>query len=147
MLNHKNILYAIDFDKGLDDSFAKLIDQANSHNVNIHIYHVVKSTTAAYGYATCYIPSDSMLELETKLRDNAESKLKQLLETSHFKNGSVNIDISDSPKEEIIEKAKELKVDAIYLNGHAHNLIGRLGSVADYVINHANCDVVVLKQH
>ncbi|MCF6765655.1 universal stress protein [Thiotrichales bacterium 19S3-7] len=145
MLNHKNILYAIDLGKGLDDSFAKLIDEANDNNVNIHIYHVVKSTAAAYGYATAYIPSDAMMELETKLKDNAQSKLNQLLETSQFNHGSVCIDISDSPKEEIIEKAKELNVDAIYINGHNHNIIGRLGSVADYVINHAKCDVVVLK--
>ncbi|MCF6767007.1 universal stress protein [Thiotrichales bacterium 19S11-10] len=145
MLNHKNILYAVDLDKGVDDSFAKLMDQANNQGISIHLYHVVKSTSAAYGYATCHIPSDAMFELETKLKDNAQSKLNQMLETSKLKQGSVCIDISDSPKEEIIEKAKELKVDAIYLNGHKHNLIGRLGSVADYVINHADCDVVVLK--
>lgn len=145
MKSYKNILYAVEIDKNLNDFLPKAIEKANSTHVNLHIFHAIKSTNTTYGAATGYIPLESMTELENKLKVQAESSLNEITTTHPLASGSVTVTISDNPKEDIINKASDLNADAIYLNGHNHSLIGRLGSVADYVINHAQCDVVVLK--
>ncbi|MCF6764244.1 universal stress protein [Thiotrichales bacterium 19S3-7] len=145
MLNHKNILYAVEIDDQLGDRIKKLIAQVGDQKLKLHVYHVVKTVIAAYGYNVRFMAGDPTLNIERKLQAKAETQLKAIFCDTQLKNVDWSVEISDSPKAEIIDKAKEINADAIYLNGHNHNVIARLGSVADYVINHSDKDVVILK--
>ena len=93
--------------------------------------------------------SGTMLDTTTTIKDNilkaARDKLVGLVKGYNLDESCIIVESSSNIKVSLIEKAKELKVEVIYLNGHKHNIVGRLGSVADYVINKAECDVLILK--
>jgi nucleotide-binding universal stress UspA family protein len=55
---------------------------------------------------------------------------------------------SGDPGETIVRLATERKSDVIVLGSHGRNLLQRLlvGSVATYVVNHADCPVFVVRE-
>lgn len=60
--------------------------------------------------------------------------------------------ILGSPKRVIVDKAKELGIDLIVVGSHGKTLAmdrvrfsDTLGSVSNYIVSKANCDVLVVK--
>jgi universal stress protein A len=144
MAAYKHILYAVDLNEDIESLVNRAITSAQKDGSKITILHITQSVTSLYA-AGYFVASEAFVQLEEDLTKEAENKLKEIVKPHASDNISIVIELHDSPKEQIIDKAKALAVDAIYLNGHKHNFIGRLGSVADYVINQADCDVVILK--
>ena len=52
---------------------------------------------------------------------------------------------SDSIADGIIDYVSKLGVDLLILNARDHGALGRMGSAASKISNHAPCDVVLLK--
>lgn len=143
MFKYSHVLYAVDLsDMDLDKSIKKVVEAAKASNTKVTIVHYVQSITDIYDpyYST-------MIDQET--RDNivkaANDKLLDLVSGYDLDKSCLFVEAVSNIKVSLVKLAKELEVDAIYLNGHNHNIIGRLGSVADYIINKAECDVTILK--
>jgi universal stress protein A len=143
MFNYSHILYAVDLsDKDIDKSITKVMDAAKASHTKISIINYVQDIATMYAMY-------SVTMFDTKIKDSilksARDKLVNLVKEYTLDESCIIVESSSNINVSLIEKAKELKVEAIYLNGHKHNIIGRLGSVADYVINKAECDVLILK--
>jgi len=143
MFNYSHILYAVDLsDKDIDKSIIKVMDAAKASHTKISIINYVQDIADMYNFY-------SIAMFDTSIKDNilkaAKYKLVELVKGYNLDEYCIIVESSSNIKISLIEKAKELKVEAIYLNGHDHNIVGRLGSVADYVINKAECDVLILK--
>ena len=143
MLEYSHILYAIDINDNVDPLIQKVMASTTRSNTTITVVYYVKSFTAAYGGVALYVSYDS---LEDKIVDHSREKLITLFNQYELNQERLLVEVTHDIKTAILDKAKELDVDVIYLNGHKHNPLGRLGSVADYVINNATCDVVILKK-
>lgn len=144
MAAYQHILYAVDLNEDIEASVRRIIASTTKDGSKITILHITQSVTSLYA-AGYFVASEAFVQLEQDLTKEAENKLKEIIKPYQSNDISIIVELHDSPKEQIIDKAKALSVDAIYLNGHKHNFIGRLGSVADYVINESDCDVIILK--
>ena len=80
--------------------------------------------------------------------NNAEIELEQLIANSTV--GQIDYETkidSGSPKRKIIEYALEKQADLIMLGATGRGAVEQaiLGSTASYVVNHAKCNVMVVK--
>jgi nucleotide-binding universal stress UspA family protein len=90
------------------------------------------------------VPVVTDMKLEEELAEQALSTAKQVLGET----GKVVYHIAQGdPGATIVRYAEDQKVDAIVLGSHGRNAFERLlmGSVAQYVVNHAVCPVMVIK--
>lgn len=142
MLDYKHILYAVELDNDLEKNIKKIFSAAAKSKTKITLVHYVKSITAAYAGAAVYVAFENP---EDEIVKQAKDKLSDLVKQYKLVNIDLIVTVVNDIRSAILNKSKELKVDAIYLNGHKHNAFGRLGSTADCIINNAKCDVVILK--
>jgi nucleotide-binding universal stress UspA family protein len=85
-----------------------------------------------------------------KVAEESVADLKEFIEGELSAGESPQIEtrvVTGSPKEMIVEEAKEWDSDLIIVGSHGYGFWGRMliGSVSDAVIHHAPCSVLVVK--
>ena len=146
MLNYKHILYAVELTEAQEPFIRNTIEALKNKNIKITLLHVVHPSSLIYADAS-YISSDLygfQDNLETDIIKRAEDEMKTFCDSCNLPSEHGLIKVG-RPDITILNTAKKIEIDAILVNGHSHNLFGRLGSTADAIINKANCDVIVLK--
>jgi universal stress protein A len=135
---YTKILYAVDINGDHRKQIEKVNQLASIHQSNVHVIYVVKPVTRIYTYADAHFDD----ETESEMVKEAEQILHVFLKSYPHISSSVLV---GDPTEKIIEHAYDHQYDVIILNGHKHNIFGRMGSVADRVVNHADSDVIILR--
>lgn len=83
-------------------------------------------------------------ELESQLQQIAVKKLNKLVAELNVTDAAVHVSIGET-KYEIVDYAKSQKVDLIVIGKHRRRGLARLlGSTANGVANHAECDVLIV---
>jgi universal stress protein A len=141
MLDYKHILYAIDDCSNEIEVLEKVTTFANKYNANVSIVHVIKPVTDAYVYAGGYMCQ----QLQKDIQESATTEIHKLAKKVSLPETNVHILLGD-PADRILKFANDCNCDAIILNGHNHNIFGRIASTADSLINKSKCDVIVLKK-
>lgn len=140
---YKHILLAVDFfgqDQIVIDRAKDLADKYQAKLSLIHVVDSVPVTDAGYGGD---IPFD--LDLMTELTAAAKKRLIALAAKLAVDDNAIWIEIG-SPKTEIVRVAVENQVDLIVLGSHGrHGLALLLGSTANGVLHHAQCDVLAVR--
>ena len=139
MNSFKKILFATDLTKACSSISQKVHEIVTDNNAELHIIHAIESfPTYAWGYV-------DFQKIEDEVKKEAKSRL--LASTDKFSIDQKNLHLICQPsKGAILELAKELKVDLIIVGSQSeHGFLGSLGSTASGVVNHAPCDVLVLK--
>lgn len=101
-------------------------------------------------YAHAYVSMDFVLDAQHKVDDHHKGILRKHARTAHD-HGVTKVHLlmanSDSPGEMICHTAKEKAVDFIVVGRRGMGTLKRLllGSVSRYVLEHAHCDVIVVK--
>jgi len=143
MENYKHILMAVDFFENDTVISNKARDLADRYEAELSIVHVVDNmpiTDTVYGLD---LPFD--LDLAAELMAAAKSKLAKLAEQLNVSENRTWLEMG-SPKQEIIRVAKENHVDLIVIGSHGrHGLALLLGSTANAVLHHAQCDVLAVR--
>ncbi len=143
MKNYDHILLAADFFQEDQVVINKARSLADKYQAKLSVVHVVDSipiTDAGYGGD---IPFD--LDLTTELMAIAKKKLLALARQLAINDDNVWLEIG-SPKTEIVRIANEIQVDLIVLGSHGrHGLALLLGSTANGVLHHAQCDVLAVR--
>lgn len=143
MKNYDHILLAADFFQENQVVINKAKSLADKYQARLSIIHVVDSipiTDAGYGGD---IPFD--LDLTAELMAIAKKKLLALAEGLAVNSSDVWLEIG-SPKTEIVRIANETQVDLIVLGSHGrHGIALLLGSTANGVLHHAQCDVLAVR--
>ncbi|MEH6941970.1 universal stress protein [Bacillus sp. JJ722] len=141
---YKNILIAVDGSDIAKSAFHKAIDIAARNNARLIIAHVVDPITspAMEGYSNSVM--DSLKKygedlLETYKKEALEAGLDQVVTEMEF----------GSPKTKIVKTiAKKYEIDLIVCGAHGVNAVERfvMGSVSEYIVRHATCDVTIVRQ-
>ncbi|MDC0534566.1 universal stress protein [Francisellaceae bacterium] len=147
MIQYKSALYAIELNAEQIPTIKKTIESVKSHNTKLTLIHVIHPASLIYADASYISPDLYGVQdnLETNITNQAKADMAKLCTECGLAKDQGIIEIG-RPDISILENAKNLKVDAIIVNGHKHNIFGRLGSTADAIINQAKCDVIVLKK-
>lgn len=95
------------------------------------------------------LPGDRWSERVDQVRERRESAAKQLVERGRREGVAVTFLVWEGdPGEAIVEAAEAEGADLILVGSHGRGGVGRalLGSVSDYVVRHATCPVLVVRQ-
>ena len=145
MEGYKHILLAADFSEHGDAVADRAKDLAEKYQAKLSIVHVMDNlliTDAAYGST---IPFD--LDLTAELMQAAKKRLANLADKLGIVEDCRWME-TGSPKLEIIRVAEENNVDLIVVGSHGrHGFALLLGSTANGVLHHAQCDVLAVRLH
>lgn len=146
----KKILCPIDFSELSDEALEIAIQMAEKFGSVFSILYVLPRPAYYDWTLTGMAPVilDDYFEKTRKEVDKKIKALKQIIETDHpFL--EVEYEISDKmdPAQTIIDKAKASKADLIIMGSHGRKGMNRLlmGSVAESVLRHASCNVMIFK--
>ncbi len=147
MSEQKHVLYAIELTDQVDELVKKVITEVKKSGAKITVYNALKGVVGALDAGAVYIPGQALLDIEKEMVEQAHQQIKTLANETGLSEDDIVVEVHVEPRQAILEKAKELKVDKIILNGHHHSLFGRLGSTADAIINKADCTVTIVREN
>ena len=144
MFNIKNILVPTDFSSLSQSALEYARDLADNMNATIHILHVIDKSMP-------FVPGKQNLsesELTAAFEADARKQLSAFIAEAE---NDTDIKVIGMIKhgidfEEIVKYAKEVGADLIVIATHGRTGImhSLLGSVAEKVIQHAKCPVLVI---
>ncbi|MFL2061740.1 universal stress protein [Marinilactibacillus psychrotolerans] len=140
---YRRILVAIDGSKEAEKAFRKAVEVAKRNNAALILAHVID--TRAY---------QSFSTFDASIADNARQEAENTLK--EYKEYTKNEGLSEvkiilefgSPKVIVAKQIPESEnIDLIMLGATGLNAVERIfvGSVSEYVIRHAHCDVMVVR--
>ncbi|MGG5372462.1 universal stress protein [Enterococcus sp. AZ196] len=139
---YKNILVAVDGSEHSEHAFEEAVEAAKRHDAKLNVISIINDSelsTSAFSFSKIYAAEKEQVEKEM-LKKIHDASRKELENIEPF------VDLG-SPKEKIVEFAKENDIDMIYLGatGKGEISLARIGSTAAYVVNHAPCSVTVVR--
>jgi nucleotide-binding universal stress UspA family protein len=153
----KKILYATDLSPNSKYAFRYAINSAIKHDAKIIILHVIESmSTAVYAQMGSYVGDEQASKIFEKRAGDALERIrkrlkifceKELTDDPKASDRVLSIEICEGfPAEEILEKAKELDCDAIFMGTHSKGVIANtfLGSVAKRVLRRTRKPVFII---
>ncbi len=151
MNTFKKILCPIDFSEHADEALKFAVLLAEKNQSSIHLFHVIPEINYYDWNMNGVYPliSEEILNNE---RNEAKNKLIELVKRFTSENPKVEISyemidtylIADT----IVNIAKKTNIDLIIIGSHGRKGLDRIlmGSVAEEVLRHAHCNVMVYKK-
>jgi nucleotide-binding universal stress UspA family protein len=144
-LKIKSILVPIDFSDCARKALQYAIPLAKQHQAAITLLYVVPTPN----YAATESGAIDYASLQASMRTTGDKQLAALaVEEVRDEVPTVPLVRSGSPAVEIIEAAKSLPADLIVISTHGRTGLKHvfLGSVTEYVVRHAPCPVLVVRE-
>lgn len=138
--NYKKILVAVDGSEQANDAVKEATAIAKKNQADLIVLTVAESSMLATDARVVeYLLEQHDISSNTIL-SNAEHFISQEVPVSFDK-------VMGNPKASIVQYAKEHDVDLIVIGATGKGVITRalIGSTAAYVVNHAPCNVLVVK--
>jgi universal stress protein A len=141
-MEYQRILVAVDFGAEADVVCARARDLAQRFSARLHIIHVVEPIVPTPPYE---LPGVMPLELEQQLLEQSRRQLEKLAEKYDISETEVIVEIGLT-KAAITNTAIERNIDLIIVGSHGRHGVGLLlGSTANAVLHHAQCDVLAVR--
>ncbi len=140
MADIKRILVPVDGSETADRSVERAVEMAQAYGADLHILYVANINQLAIN--ACL--SDAILEAVNKagneILEKAASKVPENINV-------ITTSETGSPSVTITDFADEIKADLIVIGSRGLGLVKGvlLGSVSQYVVEHAPCPVLVVK--
>ncbi len=145
MIKINNILLPTDFSKRSLAAAEYAVELARQYGAKLHVLHVLEKTPPILAMRTFDLSEEKIIET---IEEEAKQSMNETLEKIKEKNGvDIVYDIrKGTDYEEIVKYSEEKGIDVIVIATHGrtglmHTLIG---SVAEKVIRHAKCPVLVI---
>lgn len=143
MANYQHILVAVDTSQQYQHICSKTLDLANHHQAKLSLCHLVENYLASdFAYEAI---SNVTIEMQEELLDHAKQRI-------HTIGSELNIPAEHqwvefgNPRQDVVRLADEHQVDLIVIGSHGrHGIQLLLGSTANAVLHHANCDVLAVR--
>jgi nucleotide-binding universal stress UspA family protein len=151
MNTFKKILCPIDFSEHADEALKFAVLLAEKNQSSIHLFHVIPEINYYDWNMNGVYPliSEEILNNE---RNEAKNKLIELVKRFTSENPKIEISyemidtylIADT----IVNIAKKTNIDLIIIGSHGRKGLDRIlmGSVAEEVLRHAHCNVMIYKK-
>jgi universal stress protein A len=145
MSTYNNVLIAIDIYGNAEQVLERAMDVVDE-STNVHILHVAFHSPFIYAsYGVGGMVSDTELPIKDQVRISALEHMHELLEKTSFSALKATVEFGRA-QDVIIDKAQALNTDLIIIGSHGrHGLALLLGSTANAVIHHAQCDVLAVR--
>ncbi len=148
--NFKRILVTTDFSEAGDHAVAHAFRMAADHGAEVLLCHVIETLVAPNPLYAYYYPTELLSpEIRTRAESDARQALLQrvpqeppLSDVAHS-----TVVVHGMPADEIIRAAEQQRADLIVIATHGHTGLKHLflGSVAERVIRHVHCPVLVVR--
>ncbi|KZW97674.1 universal stress protein [Aeromonas veronii] len=139
----KTLLCPVDFSQMSRAVLDYAVFMAQSHQAQLKLIHVVDQL---HGFDSYKILHMTAIEITHEMERQARTQLKELVATLPI---PATFDIRfGRAADEIVIQAKEDEVEMIVMGSHGRSGISHLlvGSVAESVVRHAPCPVLVVRQ-
>ncbi|HHQ4643009.1 TPA: universal stress protein [Aeromonas veronii] len=139
----KTLLCPVDFSQMSRAVLDYAVFMAQSHQAQLKLIHVVDQL---HGFDSYKILHMTAIEITHEMERQARTQLKELVATLQI---PATFDIRfGRAADEIVIQAKEDEVELIVMGSHGRSGISHLlvGSVAESVVRHAPCPVLVVRQ-
>lgn len=138
------ILCAVDFSAPCRDAMAMAAERARATGARLVLLHVYQVPTHVFVGGP-----GAVVESLTRLRLHAEHEL-ELWRRDALRHGAREVDThlaEGVPWHEIVREADELGCELIVLGARGHSRIAHalIGSVAERVVRHAHCSVLIAR--
>jgi len=144
MDNFKKILVAIDFSSSADIVIERAVRIAQQSKANIFLLHVVDHIPPLGFGEEPLITPDWMIP-EHDLLEEAKKSLNKFREKHNLENIEQIVSMGTA-QNEIVRIAKKHNIELIVLGSHGrHGVRLLLGSTANGVLHHAECDVLAVR--
>lgn len=139
---YQRILCAVDFGEGTESVLKRAEELAGQNSAELYLIHVVEPVIAAPPYE---LPGFVPMELEQQLLDHAREEISRLA-AQYSPQASETIVELGSTRTVITSTARDKEIDLIVLGSHGRHGMGLLlGSTANAVLHHADCDVLAIR--
>ncbi|AMQ41905.1 universal stress protein [Aeromonas veronii] len=139
----KTLLCPVDFSQMSRAVLDYAVFMAQSHQAQLKLIHVVDQL---HGFDSYKLLHMTAIEITHEMERQARTQLKELVATLPI---PATFDIRfGRAADEIVIQAKEDEVELIVMGSHGRSGISHLlvGSVAESVVRHAPCPVLVVRQ-
>lgn len=138
----KKILIAHDGSKSSEKALKKAFQIAETFGSSLTVLSVIPEL-----YLTELMEMDRARILDTMTKETREMMEKIKAKSKHVKSLKTVIKQGD-PAEEILKTSEKMKADVIITGSHGRHGAQRflLGSVSSKIVDHAECDVLVVKR-
>ncbi|MES0363072.1 MAG: universal stress protein [Desulfobacteria bacterium] len=140
----KRILCPTDFSATAQKALEYAVFLASSHNAELLLLHVVDHLHGFDNYLILSLTPHEVAErMEKHAKENLSDVTNQIKETVKIekavRHGKTSV--------QIIEMAREVKADLIVMGSHGRTGVSHviIGSVAEAVVRHAYCPVLVVR--
>ncbi|MGY3879495.1 universal stress protein [Aeromonas enteropelogenes] len=143
MSSIKTLLCPVDFSHMSQAVLDYAVFMAQTHQAQLKLIHVVDQL---HGFDSYKILHMTAIEITHEMERQARTQLKELIATQPI---PATFDIRfGRAADEIVIQAKEDEVDLIVMGSHGRSGITHLlvGSVAESVVRHAPCPVLVVRK-
>jgi len=139
----KTLLCPVDFSQMSRAVLDYAVFMAQSHQAKLKLVHVVDQL---HGFDSYKILHMTAIEITHEMERQARAQLKELVAGLPM---AATFDVRfGRAADEIVIQAKEDEVDLVVMGSHGRSGISHLlvGSVAESVVRHAPCPVLVVRQ-
>ena len=142
---YKHVMAAVD----LSDEANQVLDEAKriaeDHGAKLSLITVVKPLTQVYGGLDMAAYTQASVNFEREAQSQAVEQLKTMGAGIGVAADDVHAVIG-APAPQIVDTSKDLGVDLIVVGSHGKHGLGLLlGSTANGVLHHAECDVLTIR--
>ena len=146
----KKIMVTTDFSEAADHAVNHAFRMAADHGAEVLLCHIIETIIAPNPLYAYYYPTEL---LSPEIRERAERDAREALLQRVPKEGPLaqvpyrTVIVHGMPADEIIRTAEQQRVDLIVIATHGHTGLKHLfmGSVAERVIRHVHCPVLVVR--
>ena len=140
----KKILCPTDFSEAAKKAFEYAVFLASSQHAELVLLHIVDQL---HGFEAYEILALTPQEISQRMEKHAYENMSDLVDQIK---GSIAIETAvehGKPSVQIVEKAREVKADIIVMGSHGRTGLSHvlIGSVAERVVRHASCPVLVVR--
>lgn len=148
MIQISKILIPVDFSENSQKAVNYGLSIARTYGAKVYMMHVISQriVDAIHELSIKGYKGD-FVEIMKDVRQDREKEMRTLVASSSGEGIEVEFILKEGkPGSEIVEVSKELKVDLIVIGHQGRTALGSLllGSVAQYVVNHTPCPILVI---
>lgn len=138
--DYKNILVPVDGSKNSSNALKEAIKIFKNSYTKVTVIHVRDAEQTTENPYEDELVLEYLNEEELLIKKNIDKQMK------NFENFDLVFTIGN-PKYEIVKYSKNKKIDFIIMGATGKNSIERIlvGSVTSYVLNHTDCNVLIVK--
>ena len=142
---YKHILAAVDLTEEAARVLAAAKQVADDHSAKLSVVTVVKPLTQVYGGLDMAAYTQATVNFEREAQMQAQRQLTGMSAEFGVGEDDVHVVIG-GPAPQSVETANERGADLVVIGSHGKHGLGLLlGSTANGVLHHADCDVLTIR--